>query len=474
MNITRDSTDRITVHHNEDAEEATWTGVRTGIPSRGFAAQRVSAAARAGGTLIRDDRFTHWPIRRVLDVDGEFYLCGPVVPGRTVREALGDAPLREARWLPVFLRALAIAADHEDLTLCNVTTSLLGDDGSVLLFNADLSRQINANLALSERQRSQFPYRPERGADRDIHLYQALAIAYHALAGSPVCPDSEAAVVARCHAGALEKPPLHVHRPELPPALCETLETGLMYRDQRSPELLSRIATLTETEALDPPVPEDEREARRARATERLEKNRTGAQRRAFWRNHRRTIIAAGLAAAVVIAGAGAMITNLLAPPATAGMGPREVAATYYRAWDELDHVLMEDTLARGVGRNTIREVTNVYVIDRVQMAQQWRSILMEAGAWLEAGGPDGRVPYGIDNLDLRLMSEGASRSMVRAEYDIWRPESVETADGATRTVAVRTRAVDELVLGPTRHGWEIVDIRTTVRETETVPVSLR
>ena len=469
MDITRESADRLTVTVDGDR----LTGIRTGIPSRGFAAQRVSAAVQGGATLVVGDRFEHWPIRRVVENGGEFYLCGPELSGRTVAEHLAEAPVTDAPWLTTLLQAVATASVHEDLALGNVTTSLVTDTGAVLFLNRDLAVQINSNLPLPERRVSHFPYRPERPTDADTELYQALAIAYHALAGVPLCTKTEVQASARCHAAALEKPPLHTHRPELTPELCERIEAALQYRDRRTVRAVNEIAAAIERGPVAQDIDDGERDRRTAAAAERLTRNRASTQRRTFWRNHGRTILFAALAAAVVLAIPATILRNALRPPATAGMGPRAVAETFYSAWNSLDHMLMEETLARGVARNTVREVTNVYVIDRVQMARQWESALMPADAWLDEGRPEGRIPYGVANLDLRLMSQGADRATVRAEYDMWRPENGgENPDGTTRTQAVHTHTVDELTLEPTRTAWEITAITRTTGATGTVPVT--
>lgn len=469
MEIERLSRDRLRVVLDGEPRLA----VRTGIPTRGFAAQRVSAAARSGGQIVSGDRFEPWPVKRLVEHEGEFYLCGPDREGRSLAELLSEAPLSDSGWLPGFLHACISALHHDDLSLANITTSLVTHSDGVLFLHRDLAEEINKHLPLPERRGSHFPYRLERPTALDTEVYQILAILYQALSGVPLCDVEEAQAAAHCHSASLEKEPLHLHRPELNEKLCSLIEDGLTRSESRAADLLPQILTVITAEGIVDATDPEVIAARRTAAEERTTKNRAGNRRREFFRNHGRTLLLGALALIVVLYLPVTIIRNRLEPPATAGMGPREVAATYYEAWNELDHILMEDTLARGVARGTIREVTNVYVIDRVQTARQWESVLMQAEEWLAADRPQGRMPYGIVDLDLELLSQGAESATVRAEYEIWRPESSEGSEGTTETIAIRSRTVDRLTLDPTAHGWEISEIRTTRGAEDIVPVTL-
>jgi hypothetical protein len=255
-------------------------------------------------------------------------------------------------------------------------------------------------------------------------MYQALAIAYHALAGHTVCPADDPDRVAECHGDPRRHVPLHAHRPELNPRICGLVEEGGLLPPPAEPLNTSNASrTLLRDEPLfdtqDPAI----LEARAAAATESRERAETTTRRRTFLRHHGKTIAITALIIAAVLTVPVSILRGALRPPATEGMDARTVAETYYRAWNDLDHVLLEDTLARGVGRDTLREVTNVFVIDRVQTAQSWRSMLIEADEWLEAGRPGGRMPTAspISRWSLRA-SERMRRSFARSTPSGVRP----------------------------------------------------
>lgn len=474
MDITRQTDERVVVTD----EGRTFLGIRTGIAAQGFGAQRVSAVARRGGTLIANDRFESWPVERLVESDGRFYLCGPPREGRTVAELLADGTIDAAGWLPHLLEAIKSALVHDDLELCNIATSLVTDDGRVLFFDTELASAINTNLPLDERRRVYSPYRYDTLRGTDERIYHALTIAYHALTGAPVCPpDEEDAgdTAAECHSSSFVKRPMRFHNPALRADICTAVEGGLARSEHRTPELLSEIATILRSGSAVESIDSREADGRRTAAREVVEANRVRTRRRTFWRKRGMTVLVASIALLIVGIVPYRIIAGRLEPPATVGMGPREVARTFYDAWNDLDHLLMEDTLADGVGREVVREVTNVYVIDRVQTAHTWESLLIRADEWLGAGRPAGRMPYGVAGLELRLVTEGAETATVHARYDVWRPESVDTPDGTAATVAVRMSVSERLVLARGRHSWEIAEIRTSVNDDgERVPINLQ
>lgn len=453
-------------------ENGSFLGIGTRVPARGFPAQRVSAVARAGGTLVIGGRFTPWPISRIADHDGTIHLVGPYHPGTTILELLQEGPVADPTWVASLLSSVAAAARHPDLVLCNPLSSLVGDDGAVLFLDRDLAAVINANLPLPGRTVAHFPYRSERLDGADFEGYQALAITYHALTGHPVCTSDQPDRVAECHGDPRRHRPMHAHRPGLNPEICRLVEEGLAAPAARTPDRLERLAAILREEALvdsADPVVLEERGAVAATSQQRSE---TTTRRREFFRNHGRKIAIGAVIAAAVLTVPVSILRGALRPPGTAGMDARTVAETYYRAWNDLDHVLLDDTLARGVGRDTVREVTNVFVIDRVQTAQSWQSMLIEAEEWLAAGRPGGRMPYGISDLTVELSSLGEEEAVVRAEYSVWRPSGEERPDGTQVTTAVRTDAIDQLTLNPTTHSWEITAIDTTIIAVEEVEVA--
>jgi hypothetical protein len=129
----------------------------------------------------------------------------------------------------------------------------------------------------------------------------------------------------------------------------------------------------------------------------------------------------------IVVAGAmaGSLLKNILAPRETRGFSPQEVVETYYKSMNDLNHTLMEDCVVDGAGRETIREVMNIYVLSRVSLGYEGRSHIIPADAWEAQGRPELTAPqtvYGITELELEL-ERGEPEPIFRTSYTKWAPK---------------------------------------------------
>jgi hypothetical protein len=173
--------------------------------------------------------------------------------------------------------------------------------------------------------------------------------------------------------------------------------------------------------------------------------------------------------------------------PSTEGMSPIEVVQSYYNAFGELDHQLMDGIVLRGVGRNDVSTVINLFVISRVRMANELGSapLVIPAAQWKEAGSPEtdsgvfGVTDLKIEQVEVRAESPGrqgrrrdAEEIRFRADYLFWvpagmAPESAETAESATSGNEYRPpvsfRHSDLVTLVQRRGNWRISDISRVV-----------
>ena len=468
MNITERSPHRITV----EADGRTFTGLNSGVPSSGLAAQRMGVLSRQNATLVIAGRFHPWPIERIVQHRGTFFLCGPVLEGLTLAERLADAPVNDAAWLCDYLSAVAAAAAYPDLATTHLGATMLTREGALLMFPRELVEQMDANLPLPDRRQNLFPYRAPRLRPPEGELYGGAAVAYHALSGEPLCRVQEQHGAERCHASSLEKAPIHLHRPGLDPVLAAMVDAALARGEARSIEAITRLSEQLRASPVEDGAPEGTVAERKRVAEEKIERRRSSSQRRTFLRNHGTKLLIAAAIAVVVLWIPARMISDRLQPPVTAGMEPRTVAQLYYHAWNDLDHILMEDLLYRRTGVDRVREVTNVYVVDRVQTARSWESRLMPADDWRAAGAPGDRLPYGVADLELRLVSQGAETAVVTASFSRWRPHAVEDDTGTSQPVAIRADVRDTLHLQRDREGWIIREIVSTESDETLVPLS--
>lgn len=451
------------------------TGIRTGIASRGFGAQQLASVTMHGGMLVLADRFLPWQVDRLVEHDGELYLCGPHIPdARSIGDAIDRVDAGTEDHYPL-LEALFTSARHalpHDLSLANIVCSAIGSDGSVLFLKRELAERINANIPLELRQTAHFPYRHDLLQGVEAETYQLAAIAYRILTGRPICADTDVKKAALCHSAGSVKEPVHLHRPEVSPGAATMIDAILAGSGQRdtaaftalTDEILVGSSRLMATD-----LPPEEAELHRQAAREQLGQWTKAHQRRSFLRQYGKRIAIISAAILLVATIPFGILKTALTPPPTVGMSPREVVELFYNAWNDLDHVLMEEIVARNVAKDLIREVTNVYVIERVQIAYGDRGRMLSVDEWNAEGRPDDRMPYGIDEFSIRSVQQSEDRARVIAEYRIWRPE------GDEQTMIIhRTRVRDEIILEPEKNAWEIVEINQQIIETISDPISVQ
>lgn len=447
------------------------TGIRTGIPSRGFGAQQLAGATMHGGMLVHEDRFTLWPVERLVEHRGELYLCGPLIENaRSILDLIAaiDAGTEDRQKVLSTIFETARHALPHDLSLCNAITSALGDDGSVLYLKRELAERINANLPLELRRIAQLPYRHELLHGIEAETYQLAAFAYRVLTGEAVCGETDVGEAELCHSAGTTKKPIHLHNPTVDPQSATAIDgvlTGRGSRDEEGFETLAR-SIVEPSDLIQVDLPEAEQQARRDAAQDTLARWTKSAQRRRFRRRYGTRILVVTVAVLLIGTIPFGILRRALTPPATAVMSPRDVVTAFFDAWNDLDHVLMEEIVARGVAKDLIREVTNIYVIERVQTAYGDRGRLLSIDEWIAAGRPDDSMPYGVDELRITPIQQNEDQARVIAEYRIWRPEASEGS-----TILYRTRVRDTMTLRRGRYSWEIVAIDREIIESISDPL---
>ncbi|MDL2229412.1 hypothetical protein LJC14_04095 [Treponema sp. OttesenSCG-928-L16] len=144
------------------------------------------------------------------------------------------------------------------------------------------------------------------------------------------------------------------------------------------------------------------------------------------------------IVAAALVLGIGLTIRGIVKSQAekftTAGLSPREVVETYYNAFGELNHEVMEACVTNKAGKQDIGMVTNLFVISRVRQAYEMTSPLIPAEEWIEAGSfPTESMVFGVSGLSIRELPPGAednARARFSAVYTLWIPEALDNQGG--------------------------------------------
>jgi hypothetical protein len=381
---------------------------------------RTSPGWRVGADGVRE-RF----LEGFYQEEGRLYLYGPWEPGVTLEEAL-----QKAEALPHLRRlaqALARLGDRRPAELATDTVRFL-EDGAVELLSPEVMRQVRAIQPEEHRLRTfeVLNHPDSRGEPSRGLSYCLAAMLYRQLAGEYpfAAPSIEET---RRRARELRLAPLSLTRPEVRAEVSAAVMDGLGRGPGRppTPERWAALLEQWEASGLFRPLPEAEARALEARARREQELAARAYRRRVFWQRHWRTVLIVAAIAAAVGLFSGTVLRNLLKPRSTRGLPPLEVVETFYRSVNTLDHQRMQDCVTGRAGKPLIEQVINVYVISRVNLGYEGRSLIRSAEEWDRAGRPAVHPPesvFGITDLDIRPLEGGPGPSF-RASYRLWTPD---------------------------------------------------
>lgn len=150
--------------------------------------------------------------------------------------------------------------------------------------------------------------------------------------------------------------------------------------------------------------------------------------------------------------------------PSTEGMAPFEVAETYYAAFNALDHAVMQACVTGGAGKEDIEMASNLFVIGRVRQAyENSRGKVLSAQEWLENGRPAlEQIIFGITNLKITVISEGAGNASLEASYILWTSATGFEEEKKPISLTSGLSTKDILNLVTIKDAWRIADIERT------------
>jgi hypothetical protein len=179
-------------------------------------------------------------------------------------------------------------------------------------------------------------------------------------------------------------------------------------------------------------------------------------------------IITGSLIAIIVLAlFVRSMIRSQAEKPTTLGMSPMEVAEAYYGAFGDLDHMMMEACVTGKTGKADIDTVINFFVVGRVRQAyERFGEPFMPVRKWFEEGCPATEmIIFGITDLKISVLSEGAENASLEANYVLWAPGAArtQTQEEDTRfTAPGNLISKDVLYLVFKKGVWRITNIDRT------------
>ncbi len=402
--------------------------IPVGAVRREFVLTRFQSLRSSPGWIAgADGTLREWRLQGFFKEDGELYLYGGYLEGRSLEEALEADPQQTLADLGALVRALlALKAGGKAIPVLQTDSVRLLASGEVLFLPPEIMDKVTAFRPLSHRLRVRETIRhPDLDDPGERASFSIAALLYRTIRGVypfQATEDEELHNQVR-H---LKLAPLRLQAPGVKEEVDRAVMAGLQ-RGGGSPPSLEEWAALLEgwaREGLYRTLTDEERrsvEREAARERERAEK---GYRRHVFWQRNWKTVVI--VAAAVVVAGVlgGSYLRNLLAPRPTRGFTPRQVVETFYESMNSLDHTMMEACVVKGAGKQVIREVVNLYVLSRVSMGYEGRSNIVSAARWDQEGRPAIYPPetvYGVTDLEVRQESP-PPEPVFRVSYVKWAP----------------------------------------------------
>lgn len=442
----------------------TLTGIATGIPTNSFTIRKLASRRRDNGWIFRDNQLDEWCPVGLTEHAGTIYVIGPAAPGVLLDEALLDE--KRDRVKDLVTVASALAALHRDgvsIGRMHTQSMLLLDDGGALVLPPDIGLTIrdHQNLEGQFRTMDLFSH-PDKDPEDNVGFFLA-AITYFVLTGRY---PFEAAEAEELHGRIRNGRPIAARhrrfslRADVSDYLSATLG-GESY--EPSPSVWAERLLSWSREGFSTQLTDQEHDEIALQAEAEIQKlNRLFDRKETIRRNWRKWLIVATIVFVVGMV-PGTIIRNALRPRLTAGFLPDEVVTAFYTSVNTMDHMTMEDAVVDKAGRSLIREVTNMFVIDRQRMAVEMQSGMIDAQAWRDAGMPpmeNSRVPYGVAYLSLEPLSAPAEEAAYRATYERWLPDPPESPDAPIPARPyIGYLVTDDLRLRQDREDWVIYEI---------------
>ena len=242
-------------------------------------------------------------------------------------------------------------------------------------------------------------------------------------------------------------------------------------------QFLEILKSATDASSLFHPLSAEERRGL-AREKERfLKRKNIAVQTRRFVIRNAAIIAGCALAILIAVLTVRSVVKSRADRPSTTGMDSARVIQSYYGAFGELDHPLMEACLAKGVGKSDIDMVVNLFVIGKVRQAYEMRGKppLISAPEWKESGaGPVESPVFGVTDLEIERLSGGedAEEIRYRAAYTLWLPQQQQDGEAAAGTEPAEETArlpegvqyTDTLTLVKHKGNWRIAEINRAQR----------
>lgn len=460
-------------------DDQTTLGILLSGKKKNYALTQFARLKQAQGYLVGEQTIKEWFVSGVIEQEGKTYFYGPYEEGEVLYEIIKKPTSEKLHYIQRLVNALQLLKSRgQPIPAITGNSVLFLKNGSVLFLPEEIMERATHQLEGEEARFSKELIRHPDSTGEEAISFTLGAICYRLLSGEfPFYDENEEMLHFKIRSQMILPPRLV--NPEVREDVSQFIMNSLQKGDLKHIPTVDDWAVTIKVwleEGVMESVSDEERALLQAEAERKKKKAEKAFKTKDFFLKHRTTIIIAAVVSVVVVWFGGSILKNILEPPVTVGLPPREVVGLFYNSMNDLDHIAMEDCLAPNTAKVKVNEITRLYVISKMRLANEGKAGIHDARTWEEEGRPpigNDETIYGITDftIERRHLSENEASYIV--EYLKYAPitgnEELQSQalNEAPPKIAV-LRFKEQVELENKGNYWEIY--RITQLEAEELP----
>ena len=411
------------------------------------------------GILIKGGISTKWVSTESLEYNGKLIFSGPFYSGNT----LADIDLSIEILLNMAIAYQTVISENIPVTGFYPPGIFILTDGGTLIFPPILINYITSQLSESKSMEFWQPYNHPDAQGKVQFSFILGVLAYKLLTGK--LPYTGTSITEIREKMRTSRPvEVQLLKPGIDNNISTLINNALFLKDVKLEDWTKQLKLWQKRGAITTIISETEHLQIQESAAKKQKKRQKQFERKQFFSRNWKTVAVIVATVALIVSFSIQPIKNALEPPITTGMSAEEVVGTYYSGITNMDVEIMEDCVEKGVGKNDIQEVTQLFVISRVRSGYEGTSGLVTAQDWNDGvitKLDPGEQVYGIADLEITK----SDNFTFYADYIRWYPNIPDDTDSNEILAPIKIYVKDILTLEKVKDVWIIVNLERVSKE---------